>query len=281
MRRFRAVTTGHAVIMGRRTWESLPQPLTERQNIVVDPSPGYDAPGAEVAGSLDAALAMVRLPVLPPFASAAPSCTLQSCRAPTRCTSPSRRQSRRRHLFPRLGPQRLARDRAPPRRRRRRRRQHGRTRLSLRHLSPRALTRWDPRCAARGATSRCAGPRVSAIINLRLRGHPAFARAFLGRDGGTGIRSRLKICRPQGHEGSIPSPGTTPSALVHGIRRPHAVRFRFRAAAGPDRPDAACRAHRQPASAPRRQDADGSPLPRPAGPVPRRRSPGGRTTPGS
>jgi hypothetical protein len=43
---------------------------------------------------------------------------------------------------------------------------------------------------------------------VRLRGHPAIALAFPGRDGGTGIRSRLKICRPQGHEGSIPSPGT-------------------------------------------------------------------------
>jgi len=62
LRHFRAVTTGHAVIMGRRTWESLPKPLPERQNIVVTRRPGYHAPGAEVAGSLDAALALVRLP---------------------------------------------------------------------------------------------------------------------------------------------------------------------------------------------------------------------------
>jgi dihydrofolate reductase len=62
LRHFRAVTTGHAVIMGRRTWESLPKPLPERQNIVVTRRPGYQAPGAEVAGSLDAALALVRLP---------------------------------------------------------------------------------------------------------------------------------------------------------------------------------------------------------------------------
>jgi len=62
LRHFRAVTTGHAVIMGRRTWESLAKPLPERQNIVVTRRPGYQAAGAEIAGSLDAALAMVRLP---------------------------------------------------------------------------------------------------------------------------------------------------------------------------------------------------------------------------
>lgn len=62
LRRFRALTTGHAVIMGRRTWESLPRPLPERQNIVVTRRRDYAAAGAEVAGSLDAALALVRLP---------------------------------------------------------------------------------------------------------------------------------------------------------------------------------------------------------------------------
>ena len=35
LKRFRALTTGHAVIMGRKTWESLPRALPERQNIVV------------------------------------------------------------------------------------------------------------------------------------------------------------------------------------------------------------------------------------------------------
>ena len=61
LRHFRALTTGHAVIMGRRTWESLPRALPERQNIVVTRRPGYAAAGAEVAPSLDAALALVRL----------------------------------------------------------------------------------------------------------------------------------------------------------------------------------------------------------------------------
>ena len=58
MRFFRRVTVGHPVIMGRRTWESLKGPLPERENIVVTRTAGYDAPGAAVASSLDAALAL-------------------------------------------------------------------------------------------------------------------------------------------------------------------------------------------------------------------------------
>ncbi len=62
LRRFRALTTGHAVIMGRKTWESLPRPLPERQNIVVTRRHDYIADGAQVAASLDAALERVSLP---------------------------------------------------------------------------------------------------------------------------------------------------------------------------------------------------------------------------
>jgi dihydrofolate reductase len=62
LKRFRALTTGHAIIMGRKTWESLPRPLPERQNIVVTRQRDYLAPGAETAASLDDALARVRLP---------------------------------------------------------------------------------------------------------------------------------------------------------------------------------------------------------------------------
>src|SRR5438874_2874817 len=47
--RFRELTTGHAVIMGRRTWESLQRALPGRQNIVVTRQSGYAAEGAEVA----------------------------------------------------------------------------------------------------------------------------------------------------------------------------------------------------------------------------------------
>ena len=57
LRHFKEVTLGHPIIMGRRTWESLKGPLPGRKNIVVTRTPGYQAPGAVVAASLDAALA--------------------------------------------------------------------------------------------------------------------------------------------------------------------------------------------------------------------------------
>ena len=62
MRRFRALTLGHSVIMGRRTWESIGSPLPGRQNIVVTRAGRIAAPDIEVARSLDEALARVRLP---------------------------------------------------------------------------------------------------------------------------------------------------------------------------------------------------------------------------
>jgi len=62
LKRFRALTIGHAVIMGRKTWESLSRALPERQNIVVTRHPGYAAVGADVAVSLDDALALARMP---------------------------------------------------------------------------------------------------------------------------------------------------------------------------------------------------------------------------
>jgi dihydrofolate reductase len=61
LRHFRALTTGHAVIMGRKTWESLPRPLPGRQNIVVTRQSGYAAAGAGTALSLDDAMAHVHM----------------------------------------------------------------------------------------------------------------------------------------------------------------------------------------------------------------------------
>ena len=58
LRHFKALTLGHPVIMGRKTWESLGRALPGRENIVVTRAPGYEAPGASVASSLDAALAL-------------------------------------------------------------------------------------------------------------------------------------------------------------------------------------------------------------------------------
>jgi dihydrofolate reductase len=64
MRRFRRITTGSPVVMGRRTWESFgtpPRPLPGRTNVVVTRDPAYAAPGATVVASLEAALDVARI----------------------------------------------------------------------------------------------------------------------------------------------------------------------------------------------------------------------------
>lgn len=57
--RFKAMTEGHTVIMGRRTWESLwTRPLPNRFNIVVSRRDDFEAEGGQVARSLGEALAL-------------------------------------------------------------------------------------------------------------------------------------------------------------------------------------------------------------------------------
>ncbi len=61
VKHFRDTTMGAPVIMGRKTWESLParfRPLPGRRNLVVTRQATYTAEGAETAASLDAALAL-------------------------------------------------------------------------------------------------------------------------------------------------------------------------------------------------------------------------------
>ena len=61
MKHFRETTRGKPVIMGRRTWESLPdafRPLPGRHNIVVTRNSTYKAHGADLADSLEAALTL-------------------------------------------------------------------------------------------------------------------------------------------------------------------------------------------------------------------------------
>lgn len=60
LRRFKALTLGKPVLMGRRTWASIGRPLPGRPNIVVTRDPGFSAPGAEVVSSLEAGLAAAR-----------------------------------------------------------------------------------------------------------------------------------------------------------------------------------------------------------------------------
>ena len=58
LKRFKAITMGKPLIMGRKTWESLPKrPLPGRQNIVVTRQKNYQAKGAVVVSDLDSALA--------------------------------------------------------------------------------------------------------------------------------------------------------------------------------------------------------------------------------
>ncbi len=56
LKRFRAVTSGYPVVMGRKTFESIGRSLPKRRNIVITRRPGYVAPGCEVVGSLTDAL---------------------------------------------------------------------------------------------------------------------------------------------------------------------------------------------------------------------------------
>jgi len=56
MKFFRKTTMGKAVIMGRKTWESLGKPLKGRENIVLTRNPGFEAPGAFVVSSAPQAL---------------------------------------------------------------------------------------------------------------------------------------------------------------------------------------------------------------------------------
>lgn len=58
LRRFKSLTMGHPLVMGRRTLESFPKgPLPGRRNLVITRNPGYSPAGVEVYPSLEAALA--------------------------------------------------------------------------------------------------------------------------------------------------------------------------------------------------------------------------------
>lgn len=64
LRRFKALTMGNTIVMGRRTFEALPKgALPGRQNIVVTRNADYTAAGAEVAHSLEEAILLANKPV--------------------------------------------------------------------------------------------------------------------------------------------------------------------------------------------------------------------------
>jgi dihydrofolate reductase len=64
--RFRSLTIGNTVLMGRATWESLPakaRPLADRQNLVLTRQPGWSAPGAHRVSTVAEAIKVAAGPV--------------------------------------------------------------------------------------------------------------------------------------------------------------------------------------------------------------------------
>ena len=58
MKHFKQLTSGHTIIMGRRTFETLRQPLPNRRNVVVTRDRAYQASGAFIVHDLDEALSL-------------------------------------------------------------------------------------------------------------------------------------------------------------------------------------------------------------------------------
>lgn len=59
MKWFKSITTGHAVIMGRKTYESMGKPLPNRRNIVISRNPELKFDGCEMAANIDEAVRLV------------------------------------------------------------------------------------------------------------------------------------------------------------------------------------------------------------------------------
>lgn len=60
LKRFKAITTGHAILLGRKNYEDIGRPLPNRTNIVLSKNPEFKAPGCVVYGELDEAIAYAR-----------------------------------------------------------------------------------------------------------------------------------------------------------------------------------------------------------------------------
>src|SRR5690606_33653053 len=56
---FKRTTSGHAILMGRKTFDSIGRPLPNRRNIVITRDPSWQHAGVQAAGSLAAALALL------------------------------------------------------------------------------------------------------------------------------------------------------------------------------------------------------------------------------
>ena len=63
LKTFKRITTGHPVLMGRKTYESIGRPLPGRQNIVLTRDPSWTAEGVDVIHSVEE---LKRLPLMDP-----------------------------------------------------------------------------------------------------------------------------------------------------------------------------------------------------------------------
>lgn len=60
LKRFKKITWGKPILMGRKTYESIGRPLPGRRNIIVTRNPDFQAEGCEIVHSLDQGLSLVR-----------------------------------------------------------------------------------------------------------------------------------------------------------------------------------------------------------------------------
>ncbi|WP_343535292.1 dihydrofolate reductase [Pedobacter sp.] len=60
LKHFKNITTGHTIIMGRKTYDSIGKPLPNRRNIIITRQNGLSIEGVEVVNSLDEALALCK-----------------------------------------------------------------------------------------------------------------------------------------------------------------------------------------------------------------------------
>ena len=65
LKRFKNLTTNHSVIMGRKTFESLPNPLPDRNNIVITRDTNYSKPNIQVCSSIEDAINLTKTDTQP------------------------------------------------------------------------------------------------------------------------------------------------------------------------------------------------------------------------
>ena len=65
LKRFKNLTTNHSVIMGRKTFESLPNPLPDRDNIVITRDTNYSKPNIQVCSSIENAINLTKTDTQP------------------------------------------------------------------------------------------------------------------------------------------------------------------------------------------------------------------------